>query len=74
MAVGVIWILKRLVLNVLAKDGKFPKEISQDIVNQQNPKHARQFKVESLQATEMLIKAKTESLSIVIKLTQLKIF
>ena len=36
----------------------FQKEILQDIVNQQNPKHARQFKVESLQATEMLIKAK----------------
>ena len=63
--------LKKAGFKRFSKGWKISKKKYQDIVNQQNQKHARQFKVESLQATEMLIKAKKLKVYlIVIKLTQ----
>ena len=50
--------LKNAGFKRFSKGWKISKDKYKEIVNQQNQKHARQFKVESLQATEVLIKAK----------------
>ena len=50
--------LKNAGFKRFSRGWKISKDKYQEIVNQQQQKYARQFKVESLQATEMLIKAK----------------
>ena len=56
--------LKKAGFKRFSRGWKISKDKYQDIVNQQNQKHARQFKIESLHATEMLVKAKKLSESL----------
>ena len=56
--------LKNAGFKRFSKGWKISKDKYKEIVNQQNQKHARQFKVESLQATEVLVRVKKLSESL----------
>ena len=55
--------LKNAGFKRFSKGWKISKDKYQDIVNKQNQKHARQFKIESLQATEVLVRVHSECLT-----------